>query len=67
MVRVMDTIDSQVESFYSQEQGEFLLLYEDVRNASSPEQAMLEFFQSTYEAGVRLAQWNREALKRRAQ
>jgi hypothetical protein len=31
------------------------LPYEDVRTASSPEQALLEFFQSTYEAGARLA------------
>jgi hypothetical protein len=55
------------EAFYSQELGEFLLLYEDMRSASSPEQALLEFFQSTYEAGARLAQWDREALERRAE
>ena len=54
------------EAFYSQELGEFLLLYEDVRSASSPEQALLEFFQSTYEAGARLSQWDREALERKA-
>jgi hypothetical protein len=54
------------EAFYSQELGEFLLLYEDVRSASSPELALLEFFQSTYEAGARLAQWDREALERKA-
>ena len=54
------------EAFYSQELGEFLLLYEDVRSASSPEQALLEFFQSTYEAGARLTQWDREALERKA-
>ena len=53
------------EAFYGQELGLFLLRYEDVRSASSPEQALLEFFQSTYEAGARLAQWDREALERR--
>ncbi len=53
-------------AFYSQELGEFLLRYDDVRSASSPEQALLEFFQSTYEAGARLAQWDREALERQA-
>jgi hypothetical protein len=53
------------EAFYSHELGEFLLLYEDVRNAFSPEQALLEFFQSTYEAGATLAQWDRESLERR--
>jgi hypothetical protein len=53
-------------AFYSQELGEFLLRYDDVRTASSPEQALLEFFQSTYEAGARLLQWDREALERGA-
>ena len=52
-------------AFYSQELGEFLLRYEDVRSAPSPEQALLEFFQSTYEAGATLAKWDREALERK--
>jgi Family of unknown function (DUF5996) len=52
-------------AFYSQELGEFLLRYDDVRRASSPEQALLEFFQSTYEVGATLAQWDRKALERR--
>jgi hypothetical protein len=52
------------EAFYSRELGEFLLLYEDVRNASSPEQALLAFFQSAYEVGATLGQWDREALER---
>ena len=39
---------------------------DDVRKASSLEQALLAFFQSTYEAGARLAHWDREALERRA-
>jgi hypothetical protein len=53
-------------AFYSHELGLFLLRYDDVRTASSPEQALLEFFQSTYEAGATLGQWDREALERRA-
>ncbi len=52
-------------ALYSQELGEFFLPYDDVRSASSPEQALLEFFQSTYEAGATLGQWDREALERR--
>src|SRR6266699_2284468 len=52
------------EAFYSRELGEFLLLYEEVRNASSPEQALLAFFQSAYEVGASLGQWDREALER---
>jgi Family of unknown function (DUF5996) len=51
-------------AFYSQQMGEFLLHYDDVRSASSPEQALLAFFQSTYEAGATLGKWDREALER---
>lgn len=54
------------EAFYSHELGEFLLRYEDVRNASSPAQTLLDFFQSTYEAGATLARWDREMLERPA-
>jgi hypothetical protein len=52
------------QAFYSQDLGEFLLRYDDVRTASSPEQALLEFFQSTYEAAARLGKWDRVALER---
>ncbi|MBV9230822.1 MAG: hypothetical protein JOZ18_16050 [Chloroflexi bacterium] len=55
------------EAFYSQEMGLFLLRYDDVRAVSSPEQALLEFFQSAYEAGTTLAHWDREALERRTE
>ena len=44
--------------------GEFLLKYEDVRTAPSPDQAILDFSESTYEAGAKLAHWDREALER---
>jgi Family of unknown function (DUF5996) len=53
-----------VGAFYSTDFGEFLLKYEDVRTASSPRQALLEFLQTTYEAGATLAQWNRKELER---
>jgi Family of unknown function (DUF5996) len=52
------------EAFYSREMSEFLLLYEDVRRADSPDEALMEFLQSTYEAGAQLAGWNRDALER---
>ncbi len=51
-------------AWYSPELSEFLLRYEDVRRAPSPEQVLLDFFQSTYEAGANLARWDREALER---
>jgi hypothetical protein len=53
-------------AFYSTEMSQFFLLYDDVRNANSPEQELLEFLKSTYEAGANLAHWDREALERKA-
>lgn len=51
-------------AFYSPQLGECLLRYADMRSADSPEQALLDFFQSAYEAGATLAQWDRAALER---
>jgi uncharacterized protein DUF5996 len=51
-------------AFYHPQLNEFLLMYEDVRGAVSPSAALLEFCQSTYEAGARLANWDRESLER---
>jgi len=52
------------QAFYSQDMKEFLLPYDAVRRASSPETALMEFCQSTYEAGANLAGWDRAALER---
>ena len=52
------------QAFYSPELKEWVLLYDDVRNAESPEQTLLDFLQSTYEAGANLAGWDRAALER---
>jgi len=43
--------------------SEFILMYDDVRRAVSPEDALYEFLESTYEAGARLAKWDRAALE----
>ncbi|HEX8141629.1 MAG TPA: DUF5996 family protein [Pyrinomonadaceae bacterium] len=51
-------------AFYSLEMSEFLLMYDDVRAATSPEEALKEFLESTYEAGADLAKWDRAALER---
>jgi hypothetical protein len=51
-------------AFYSVEKNEFFLMYEDVRLSKSPEQALLDFCQSTYDAGANLAHWNRAELER---
>ena len=53
-------------AFYHSQLKEFILMYDDVRNASSPTKALLDFAQSTYEAGAALGKWDREALERSA-
>jgi hypothetical protein len=45
------------------ELSEFILMYDDVRRAASPEEALYEFLESTYNAGARLAKWDRAALE----
>jgi Family of unknown function (DUF5996) len=50
---------------YNSKLGEFIYLYEDLRRESSPDDALLSFLQSTYEAGANLAHWDRAALERR--
>jgi hypothetical protein len=57
---------SPPKAFYHPELKEFILMYEDVRNASSPESALREFLQSTYEAAAILGKWDRTALERHA-
>ncbi len=43
--------------------GEFVLPYDDVRGAESPDDAILEFAQSTYDAAATLAKWDRAAFE----
>ncbi|HEY0099786.1 MAG TPA: DUF5996 family protein [Pyrinomonadaceae bacterium] len=51
-------------AFYNPPTGGFILPYDDVRQADEPEQVLMEFLQSTYEAGANLAGWERAALER---
>lgn len=51
-------------AFYDKQLGEFLLMYDDVRRSKEPRAALLEFCESTYEAGANLAGWNRASLER---
>ena len=48
---------------YSSELGEFLLPYDEVRTAARPDDVLLEFLQSTYEAAANLGRWDRAALE----
>ncbi len=43
--------------------GEFILPYDDVRQAPSPTEAIATFLQSTYEASALLAGWDRQSLE----
>ena len=49
---------------YHPQLNEFILMYDDVRRAPSASAALLDFCQSTYEAGAQLAHWDRRALEK---
>ena len=51
-------------AFYNPETSGFVLLYDDVRLADKPEETLLDFLQTTYEAGANLAGWDRATLER---
>ena len=51
-------------AFYHPDLREFLLPYEVVRTAASPDAALLEFLESTYRAAADLGRWDRPALER---
>jgi hypothetical protein len=52
------------EAFYSQDMRLFILPYETVRTSATPDEMLLEFCQSTYEAAADLAHWDRAELDR---
>jgi len=52
------------QAYYHKEMGEFLLPYEVVRNANSPDDVLLSFLQSTYEAAATCGKWDRRTLER---
>jgi hypothetical protein len=54
-------------AFYHQGIGEFLLMYDDIRTSATPDVQLMEFLQTTYEAGANLAKWDRGALERPAE
>jgi hypothetical protein len=50
-------------AFFSEALGEFILPYDAVRLSAQPDQALLDFLQSTYEAAANAAKWDRDALE----
>jgi Family of unknown function (DUF5996) len=57
------TVQPEV-AMWNDQMREFVLPYEAVRTSRYPDRAVLDFFQSTYEAGADLADWDRAALER---
>jgi hypothetical protein len=51
------------EAFYSNEMGEFFLLYDVVRTSADPQETLLKFLTTTYEAAANTGNWNRNALE----
>ena len=52
------------DAYYHPVMKEFVLMYENVRTAESPNAELLAFLQSTYEAAADLGHWDRDALER---
>ena len=50
-------------AFFSAELREWVLPYETVRKADSPDEVLLAFARSTYDAAADLAKWDRAALE----
>jgi len=51
-------------AYYSRDFSEFILPYDAVRQSASPEQDLMAFMRTTYDAAAQLAQWNRAELER---
>jgi len=51
-------------AFYSNDLHEFVLPYDAVREAASPDETLLDFLQTTYAAAADLAKWDRGSLER---
>ena len=62
---------SPPEAFYSAEMGEFFLTYEVVQQSAKPEEVLLQFLQTTYDAAAVTGNWDKglqcdlEGLKNR--
>jgi hypothetical protein len=51
------------QAFFDSKLGEFVLPYEDFRQAADPDAVLLQFLQTTYEAAANCAGWDRTALE----
>ena len=54
---------NQQAAFYQPKLHEFVLPYDSVRTAEKPDEVLLDFAQSTYDAASTLGKWDRDALQ----
>jgi hypothetical protein len=59
-----DAVVAPSSASYREDLVEFTLPYEVVRQAERPDEVLLEFLQTTYEAAADAAAWDRQALER---
>jgi hypothetical protein len=50
-------------AFYQPKLREFVLPYDSVRTAEKPDEVLLDFAQSTYDAASKLGKWDRDVLQ----
>jgi hypothetical protein len=50
-------------AFYEAKLREFILPYDAVRTAENPDEVLIEFAQSAYDAASTLGKWDRDALE----
>ncbi len=53
------------EAYYSTDMGEYILPYQVVRSSSFPDETLMAFLRTTYEAAANLGSWDREVLERK--
>jgi hypothetical protein len=51
---------SPPEAFYSNEMGEYFLMYEVVQQSANPEETLKQFMQSTYDAAAKTGNWDKD-------
>jgi len=52
------------QAFYDPKLGQFLLPYDAIRQASSPDESVLQFLERSYTAAAELGHWDRAGLER---
>jgi Family of unknown function (DUF5996) len=62
--RFREYVVSPPQAYYHESLREFILPYEAVRTATVPDDSLLAFAQTTYEAAATTGNWDRDALER---